>query len=237
MNTILFDLDGTLLPMDTQQFEKLYFQELGKFLLDLIAPEQLVPLIWSSTKAMVQNTDFRTNETIFMEDLSKRVGADLILYQQKFNEFYQTAFDRVRESVRDVPLIRESVRLLQAKGYQIVLATNPLFPKEALDKRIRWAGLEPEIFSYISTFEQNHYCKPQLKYYEEILKDLNKTPEECLMVGNDVQEDLVAGRLGIQTYLITDHMLNRNNAEIVTNCSGTYQDFYQFVLQLAPIAD
>ena len=33
-------------------------------------------------------------------------------------------------------------------------------------------------------------------------------PEECLMVGNDVEEDLVAGTIGVQTVLVTDCLIN-----------------------------
>ncbi|MDD2504058.1 MAG: hypothetical protein PHG58_09485 [Clostridia bacterium] len=34
LDTILFDLDGTLLPMDMNEFIRIYFGELGKALQD-----------------------------------------------------------------------------------------------------------------------------------------------------------------------------------------------------------
>jgi FMN phosphatase YigB (HAD superfamily) len=120
-------------------------------------------------------------------------------------------------------------------GYKIVVATNPLFPKSAIYTRIRWAGFEPEDFDYISTFETNHYCKPQIKYYEEVLKDINKSPQKCIMVGNDVQEDLIVKALGVKTYLITDNMLHRTDSEIITDYKGNYDEFFEFVKALPEV--
>jgi FMN phosphatase YigB (HAD superfamily) len=232
LNTILFDLDGTLLPMDAEAFEKLYFGAMAKYLGDLIDPKELVSNIWASTKAMVKNLEYRTNEEVFMEDFKSRIKGDLEVYKDRFNKFYDTEFIKTREAVYESELMQESIRLLKNKGYTLVIATNPLFPLKAIHHRIRWAGFEPCEFEYITHYEKNHYCKPQIKYYEEILKDINKTPEECMMVGNDVQEDLIAGRLGIKTFLIKDCMLHRTEDEITADFEGGYEDFYRFAEQL-----
>ena len=232
MNTILFDLDGTLLPIDMVLFEKLYFEELSKDFADIISPSDLAKNIWSSTKIMVQNTEYKTNEQIFMDDFTTRMNMELPVLQKRFDNFYDTSFLKISEYALDIQCIKESVKLLKSKGYTVALATNPLFPEKAIHHRIHWAGFQPEDFSYISTFEKNHYCKPQLKYYEEILKDIEKKPEDCLMVGNDVQEDLVAKKLGLKTYLITNNLLHRTQDEIITDYSGEYEDFYEYVKNL-----
>lgn len=232
LNTILFDLDGTLLPLDMILFEKIYFEELAKDFSDIISPKELAKNIWSSTKIMVENTEYRTNEEIFMADFTTRMNMELPILQKRFENFYDTSFLKIKEYALDIQCIRESVKILESKGYTVVLATNPLFPEKAIHHRIRWAGFEPGDFSYISTFEKNHYCKPQLKYYEEILEDIKKKPEDCLMVGNDVQEDLVAKKLGIKTYLITNNILHRTDEEIISDYIGEYEGFYEFVKAL-----
>ncbi|MEK6266019.1 MAG: HAD family hydrolase [Clostridium sp.] len=232
MNTILFDLDGTLLPMDMALFEKTYFEELAKDFIDIMSPKELAKNIWFSTKNMVGNTEYKTNEEIFMTDFTTRMNMDLPILQKRFDAFYDAGFLKLKELALDIQCIKESVNLLKSKGYTVALATNPLFPEKAIHHRIRWAGFKPEDFSYISTFERNHYCKPQLKFYEEILKDIDKKPENCLMVGNDVQEDLIAKNLGIKTYLITNHLLHRTEEEIITDYTGKYEDFYEFALAL-----
>lgn len=235
MNTILFDLDGTLLPVDMQLFEKIYFQELGVYFEDLLPPEKLTEYIWESIKSMVINLEDKTNEEVFFESFKRKINSNLKVFEDRFNEFYDSNFHKLKTAVKDVPAIRESVNLLKDKGYDLVIATNPLFPKKAIYHRIEWAGLNPSDFMYISTFERNHYCKPQVHYYKEILKDINKLPDECLMVGNDVQEDLVASKLGIKTYLITDNILHRSNEKIISNHIGSYEDFLKFVKKLPTI--
>jgi FMN phosphatase YigB (HAD superfamily) len=232
LNTILFDLDGTLLPMDMKAFEKLYFGAMSGYLADLIAPQELVKNIWASTTAMVKNTEHRTNEEVFMEDFKTRIDGALEVYKDRFNKFYDTEFIKAKAAVFESKLMQESVKLLKEKGYKLIIATNPLFPLKAIYHRIRWAGFEPSEFEYITSYEQSHYCKPQLKFYEEILKDIEKKPEDCMMVGNDVQEDIIAGKLGLKTFLIRDCLLHRTEDETTADYEGDYESFYEFVTEL-----
>lgn len=233
IDTILFDLDGTLLPLDMEKFIKIYFEEMGRKFHDLIEPKQLASYIWAATEVMTQNVEPRSNEEVFMEKFGQLIeSGDLQLYQQRFDEFYDQGFLKVRGAVIESHLMQQSVRLLKDKGYNLVIATNPLFPRKAVNHRIAWAGFAPEYFSYISFYEQNHYCKPQLQYYQEVLQAIGKAPEQCLMVGNDVQEDIVAAKLGINTYLITDCMIHRTEEPIQSTYQGTYQDFLEFAEKL-----
>jgi FMN phosphatase YigB (HAD superfamily) len=229
MKTILFDLDGTLLSMDMEAFEKIYFKEVMK-----IFPERpaIITELMDSTKVMIMNTEERTNESVFIEDFHRRTGMIPESFMPVFEAMYASGFDNLQQAlVKENPLTK-TVRTLKAKGYRIVLATNPLFPRIALDKRIRWAGFEPSDFDYMTTFEESFYLKPHLAYYQSILDQIGETAEHCLMVGNDVHEDLIAGKLGIETYLITDHMLNRHNLPIVCDHSGSYDDFITFAESL-----
>lgn len=236
INTVLFDLDGTLLPMDMKLFEKLYFEAMGGCLSDLTNPKELIKNIWSSTMVMVENTDYRTNEEVFMEDFNCRINGDLNAYKKRFDDFYDNEFMKTKAAVAENEYVKKAVALLKDKGYKIVIATNPLFPLKATEHRIRWAGFEPSDFEYITHYEKSHYCKPQLQYYEEILRDIEKRPEECLMVGNDVQEDLIAGKLGLKTFLIKDNLLHRTEETIVTDYMGSYEDFYNYVDTLPSIS-
>ena len=235
ISTILFDLDGTMLPLNLDQFLKLYFTAIGKKFQDLIDSKTLVHYIMTATDEMVKNTEYRTNEIVFMDKFARLIQSDLNVYRQRFDEFYDQEFFEAKASVADSPMMRNSVRLLKDKGYDLVIATNPLFPEKAIHHRIRWSGFEPEDFLYIPSYEKNHYCKPQLLYYTEILQEIGKKPEECLMVGNDVQEDLVAAKLGIETYLITDFLIHRTQEPIAATYQGSYADFYRIVQDLSEL--
>jgi FMN phosphatase YigB (HAD superfamily) len=116
----------------------------------------------------------------------------------------------------------------------MVLATNPLFPRIAIEERIRWAGIDPDAFSLITAFEDMHYCKPQIEYYREILEIINKRPEQCLMVGNDAEEDMIARILGMKTFLLDAHLIKRAKALPPVDYMGGYSDLYNFVQNELP---
>ncbi|HAO61852.1 MAG: hypothetical protein A2Y20_08295 [Firmicutes bacterium GWF2_51_9] len=237
LTTFFFDLDGTLLPIDNKKFEELYFGNLSARFTDLYSPQEFIQLIWSATKAMVADTRHVTNETAFMEALGSVVNGNLGEMQERFIEFYKTGFDKVREAVIESVEVHESVALLKKKGYDLVVATNPMFPRLAIEKRIEWTGLDRNDFSYVTSFEDNHYCKPQPMFFQELLDVLKKDGQEVLMVGNDVEEDMVAKQLGISTYLITNHMVNRKNKEVVADHIGTYADFLKYVESLPDLTE
>lgn len=237
IDTVLFDLDGTLLPLDMDRFTEIYFQEMGYTFKDMIDPKLLAKYIWTATGEMVRNTEYKTNEDVFMEKFSELIGGDISMYRERFDAFYDTAFHKTRESVESQSLIRESISILKEKNYSLVVATNPLFPRKAIYHRIQWAGLDVDDFIYITSYENNHYCKPQLHFYREILDVIGRKPEQCIMVGNDVQEDLIALKLGIKTFLIKNHLIHRTKeAAIESTYEGKYEDFYNFVKELPAVS-
>ena len=65
---ILFDLDGTLLPMDQDLFIKAYFKGLATALAPYgYDPEKLIGAIWAGPSAMIGNRGDRTNEEVFWD--------------------------------------------------------------------------------------------------------------------------------------------------------------------------
>jgi FMN phosphatase YigB (HAD superfamily) len=231
-DTFLFDLDGTVLPMDFDLFMKLYFYNIGEYFKEVIEPKELVKNILECTEKMVRTNNGKKNEEIFMEHFDSLLQGSVEEYKPMFYDFYNTNFNKVKASTHESKYMRKSIDLLKEKGYRVVLATNPLFPMIANHHRIRWAGFEPSEFEYISSFENNSYCKPHLEYYKEVLENINQDAENCYMVGNDVFDDLSSGKLGIETYLVTNHLLNKHNQEVVADHIGTYYDFYKFVQKL-----
>lgn len=234
-NTVLFDLDGTLLPINGEAFEAIYFKGLSSYFLDKYEPKEFIKLIWTATKAMVLDTSSKTNEEAFMEALQSLVNEDITWMQERFNQFYLNEFDQIKIAVTPNQNIQKAVKLLKEKGYRLVIATNPMFPKIAIEKRIEWTGCDRNDFEYVTSFEKNHYCKPQLKFYEEVLSDLKLDATQCLMVGNDINEDMIVSKLNMFTYLITNHVIQDTMIPDSVNYSGNYEEFYQFVQDLEPV--
>ena len=119
---------------------------------------------------------------------------------------------------------------LKSRGYKLILATNPIFPQVATRARTVWAGLNPDDFIDITSFENSSFAKPNLKYYEMVLKRNNLKPEEVIMIGNDVREDMIVNKLGIDSYLITDCLLNLDNEDINKYKHGTFKEIMDLVL-------
>ncbi len=233
IRTILFDLDGTLLPMDQETFIRAYFGGLcAKLAPHGYEPEKLVKAIWAGTAAMVKNDGARTNEAAFWAEFSGLFGFDCRRDEPVFDDFYRTDFQKVQAVCGFDPKAAQVVRQLKAMGFTLALATNPIFPAIATESRIRWAGLSPNDFELYTTYENCRFCKPNPKYYRDILAELNLKPEECLMVGNDVTEDMVARELGIQVFLLTDCMINKNNEDISPYPHGGYPELLEFIRSL-----
>lgn len=232
IKNVFYDLDGTLLPMDYDVFIKAYFVTLVKKAVPYGYDAATLPdSIWAATKAMVVNDGSRSNEEVFWDKFCKITGAD-ISDKAIFDEYYQKEFDKVQESCgynEKVPKLIETVREL---GLNQVLATNPLFPEIATRKRVSWAGVSADDFLAFTTYENSHYCKPNVKYYEELLNRLGMKAEETLMIGNDVEEDMIAQTIGMKVFLVTDCILNPKNKDISSWPNGDFDDALKYIKSL-----
>lgn len=230
ITTFLFDLDGTLLPMDQEVFIKAYMGGLAaKMAPHGYEPKLLIKSIWQGTGAMVQNDGGCSNEEVFWKVFSSIYGRDTKADAPIFEEFYRVEFQKIQENCGFDAKSKVIIDLLKKKGCRIALATNPLFPAVATHSRIRWAGLAPEDFELITTYENSRHCKPNPDYYRDILDTLGVTPKECVMVGNDVDEDMIARELGMQVFLLTDCMINKNHVDISQYPNGSFDALLEFI--------
>ncbi|NLM96741.1 MAG: HAD family hydrolase [Halanaerobiaceae bacterium] len=227
--TILLDLDGTLLPMEIEVFLKAYFKLLTEEFAGIFEAEKLIKNLIIATDKMIENNGEKTNKEVFVENFFALMGVnnEKEKIMKRFDRFYLEKFPLLRDSAGFSDLPARLVKKLKEKGYQLVLATNPLFPEEALVERVRWVDIDPEAFSLITHYENMHYCKPNINYYWEIVDKLRLEPGNCIMIGNDVQEDLIAGKLGMKTYLVTDFLIDRENKEIKAYWQGSFEDLME----------
>ena len=230
LKVVLFDLDGTLLPMDQKVFMKAYFGGLAKKLAPFgYEANSLISAIWAGSEAMVRNTGDRLNEEVFWAEFAKILGDGIYDRHETLNDFYKYDFDKIKDSCGFDPMAKAAVDAIKSTGLRVALATNPLFPAMATECRIRWAGLEPSDFEIYTTYENSRYCKPNLDYYRSILKELGVEAYECLMVGNDVSEDMIAENLGMRVFLITECILNKDNKDISAYPSGNFADLIKYI--------
>lgn len=235
IDTILFDLDGTLLPVDMEEFVRSYFDAIAKSFHKISEPSSLLKNIMKATDYMVNNRErTKTNQRAFEEEFERLMGRDITPLMDKFEIFYETDYKKIRDNIEVQPLCAKIVETVGSKGYQRILATNPLFPKSAIEERLRWAGISVDNFDLITAFEDMHFCKPQIEYYGEIMEIIGKEPENCLMVGNDVEEDMIASELGMKTFLVDAHLIQRTKTLPPIDYIGGYRELYDFVKNVLP---
>ena len=233
ITTILFDLDGTLLPMDLDVFISAYFGGLAKKLVPHgYDKEKLIGAILSGTAAMVKNTGDKVNEEAFWEVFCKTFGEKARNDIDLFDEFYANDFCRVKDACGYDPKAAETVRAIKALGFRVALATNPIFPSTATEQRISWTGLSHTDFEHFTTYENSRYCKPNPIYYTNLISELGLTPDECVMIGNDVGDDMVAETVGIRCFLLTDYLINRKNVDINRYRHGDYDELEKFIKEI-----
>ena len=230
IKAILFDLDGTLLPMDQDEFVKVYFKLLAVKLAPLgYETEKLVESIWAGTAAMVKNDGSSLNETVFWNSFCEIYGKEAIKDKGVIDAFYSQEFGQARAVCGYAPEAKDVVELAKRHGRLVVLATNPIFPAVATENRMSWAGISKDDFVYYTTYENSRYSKPNPKYYLEILEKIGCRPEECLMVGNDVAEDMIAESLGMKVFLLTDCLINKKNTDISGYEQGGFKELKEYL--------
>ena len=233
ITTVLFDLDGTLLPMNQDVFIGAYLSGLTAKMAPFgFDPREIAKAIWAGTGAMVKNDGKALNEDVFWYVFNSILGRDAKQDLALFEEFYRTEFQKAKDSCGFNPAAVEAIRQIKDMGYRLILATNPLFPAIATHSRIRWAGLNPEDFELITTYENSRFCKPNPDYYREILGKIALDGSQCLMVGNDVGEDMIAGTLGMKTFLLTDCLINKTAEDITQYPNGSFPELLHYIRSL-----
>ena len=233
IKNILFDLDGTLLPMDLEEFTKIYFKKLHERFAELGYNADIVlKAVMAGTKVMMENNGEASNEEVFWNAFKQVSGVTQKECEEDFTNFYKNDFSSLGKFTGKNENMVKAVHLLKEKGYQLYLTTNPLFPKMAVEERVCWAGLKPSMFSLLTSYEYCRFTKPNINYYKDVIENEHLLIEECMMVGNDAIEDGVIENLGIPLYLVEDHLINRDGSPLSSKWHGTSSQFLTFAEQL-----
>ena len=238
LRTILFDLDGTLVHFEFDDFLKAYLGAISNKVAQLVDARVFVAQLLASTEEMVKSLDpTRTNQDVFADHFFSGLGRTEDELMPVFDAFYDEDFPHLRDAlgVEPHPLARPMLEGLIDRGYEVVIATNPVFPANAIEERMRWGGLDGIPYRHVTSYETSHFCKPNTEYYAEILNVVGRSPHECMMVGNDTCEDLVAGDLGITTYLVEDYVLDRGPCGRIPDRRGRFEDLARFLDSLESV--
>ena len=230
ITTVLFDLDGTLLPMDQEEFVAEYMKRLcmkaAPYGYD---PKTLPAAVWKGTGSMVANDGSKANEDAFWDTFSAVVGKDARVDIPMFQSYYENEFNGVAEVCGTNPKAAQAVALCKELGFRIGLATNPLFPEIATRNRAKWNGIDVDDFEIYTTYEDSYHSKPNPAYFTEVADRMGVNPADCLMVGNDATEDLAAAKIGMKVFLVTDCLINTNDVDISAVPQGNFDDLMDYL--------
>ena len=232
---ICFDLDGTLLPMDTDEFMNAYFRAIAGFVASRgFDPEPFMAGLKAGTAAMGANDGSCTNAEAFWPVMMGYVDPAETDWHALAEEFYATEFGRIGDGFQGNPAVPRVLDALAAKGYPLVLATMPMFPRAAVEHRLAWAGVDPKKFARITSYENATSVKPRQTYFSEVLAAIGVPGKDVLMVGNNTMEDMAVLDLGVDGYLITDWLLDPVSFDLATIKHGTMDQFVAWADALPP---
>lgn len=223
IQAVMFDLDGTLIDVDMQVFVPLYLQRLAARLEPYAAPRRTVNTLRAAVMAMLGETAGDCS----LEELLRTMLADELQvawpdYQAGLAAFCREDLPELAPLVTPHPLARPLVQACVARGWQVVLATNPIFPRAVIDARLAWGGLADLPFQPVTSYEVSRHCKPSPGFFIDLLDELGLPPASCLMVGNDTLHDLAAGRVGMPTCLLTTWRIARMPA-LAADWEGSHE--------------
>lgn len=230
VTTVLFDLDGTLIRMDQDEFIRLYFvsilDKLGRLGYDV---KTVKAALEEAVVASLKNDGKITNEERFWQVFDSLSGkADGV--RAEIESYYGSEFISVIEATCSAyERVGEVLDRVKKKGLRPILATNPLFPMVATHARIRLGGMEPSDFDYITAYENSSYCKPNPLYFTELLGKLGVSPGECVMIGNDTRDDFSAHALGIPVFILTECLINTGGVDLSEYPHGGFDELLDFI--------
>jgi FMN phosphatase YigB (HAD superfamily) len=204
LKAVLFDLDNTLVLFDEPAFYKRYFARICRSFSDIFPPEEFRNRLLRATMALRRSEGEVSNRRFFLEVFTEGHGHPVTELWRRFMKFYEEEYDRIEVEVRVPAGLHDGINGLQQRGLKLVVASNPIFPLMVQQKRMAWAGIDRFRFDLVTHIENMSFVKPRLEYYLQICEKIDAAPGECLMVGNDPINDMVAGITGMKTYLTTE---------------------------------
>jgi FMN phosphatase YigB (HAD superfamily) len=238
LKAVFFDLDNTLILFEEEKFLGGYYPVLLARFDGIFPDSKFAERLMKATLALRSNDGSKINRELFLGTFCEGLSVSRDEIWSRFEQFFSLDFDIFRDAVTAAPGAEAAFRHVKGRGLKIVVATNPVWPLVVQKKRLAWAGLGDIEVDLITHIDNMSYCKPQLGYFLQICQLIGVSPGECLMVGDDPANDMVAARTGMKTYQTTDsRAYSQRPLEISKNVIGNDLDGIPPADFSGPLAD
>lgn len=209
IKAILLDLDDTLIHNPTMAFMLAYFAQVDAHFGALWGERPYSQLLSASVRRLMFDpvTDVTTlqhsNLTRILAGLAAEIDRTPAEVLAALSDFYAGGYQALRPCVRPADGASALLAALQAQGYAIVIATNPVYPADAIRQRLAWGSLPDDFAQYalVTTADNMHFAKPSPAYYAEILARVGVEPDEAVMIGDSLTNDVqAAGAVGLHAF-------------------------------------
>lgn len=223
---LFLDLDGTLLDIEVSFFLGPMVEAMHGCFADLLDPEPFREGLFGGTESIMTQgrSEGETNLKAFNRAFARITGVEMDEIEDRFGRFYSRIFPTLGRYGRPMEGAAEFVSRAADSGYLLGLATNPIFPRSAVVERLRWSGVDPDFFSFIPGLENMSSCKPDVRFYTDLASRYAIDPAQCLMVGNDVEQDLPASQAGMGTFLVEERLISRGLSDLTPDARGSLRD-------------
>lgn len=233
IEAVLFDLDGTLLQVEMEQFIPAYIGGLAAHFADKAEPGAFGRTVRGAIHALLtREGDGTTNEALFLAALERHLGIAPPLFGERLARYCADGLAGLAPLIRPLPLARQILARCFDRGLTVVIATNPVFPRPLVEARLAWGGIADFPYRLVTSFENTRHCKPRCGYFEEVLTHLGLAPQQAVMVGNDTEHDLGARAAGIPTFLVDTWLVDRTGGNYATDFRGGHLDLFRFLGRL-----
>lgn len=204
IEAVLIDLDNTMILFDETAFYQRYMERVIPYFDDLVPSREFGERLLRGIRGLLRNNGQISNRDYFLDVFCEGCENRRQAVWDRFIAFYRTEYEKIPVDVTIPAGLEALLDQLGEWGLPVVVATNPLFPEVAQHKRLAWADLDPQRFDLLTHLDNSNFVKPRPEYYRQICHGIGLSPQVCLMVGNDAVNDMVAGTIGMKTFMTTE---------------------------------
>jgi FMN phosphatase YigB (HAD superfamily) len=217
IRVVLFDLDATLIRVQTETFVREYVRALSAALAEALRlpVARCAQALRSAAQAVVADLDPSCgNRAVFERSLAESLAMPLAPLREVFERAQAAIYPSLAPLIAPEPAALPLLERLLAREVAFAVVTNPVFSLETIRQRMVWGNLPLDLpYALITSLDELHFAKPRPHFYEEVLARIGFEPDQAIMVGDDFQNDIApAQAVGMHTYWINGERTLRDFA-------------------------